>query len=208
MGIFNLLQGEFWLIINTINIIIYCHACILVANLGTICTRMLYTKFNQLFHLLHKPSKMFKRNMIISYKLFIHSFIYELRLMAIWNTSFSNALLVFLIINSPLNGSFVVIILKSGINSTVSILLLMFVIQQFICIFGIHILVASLNEIIHQPVKRMIYLFIHDRKIEKKIRLKLIIHNYICAFHTKKRYGVTYGSFGLISMFSFAKVTL
>ncbi|KAI2799943.1 hypothetical protein BLOT_012154 [Blomia tropicalis] len=43
--------------------------------------------------------------------------------------------------------------------------------------------------------------------IAKISRLKLKIHNYNVAFHTKKKYGITYASFGLITMSSFFKIS-
>ncbi|KAI2804024.1 hypothetical protein BLOT_008165, partial [Blomia tropicalis] len=77
--------------------------------------------------------------------------------------------------------------------------------NNFVGIFIIHILIANVNEKLHCPVKRIIHLSVCDRKLAKFTRMKMKIHNYILAFHTKKKYGITYMSFGLISMFSFGK---
>ncbi|KAI2804017.1 hypothetical protein BLOT_008158, partial [Blomia tropicalis] len=65
---------------------------------------------------------------------------------------------------------------------------------------------VNLNAKLHCPVKRVIHLSFHDRKLANFPRMNIKIHNYIMAYNTNKKYGITYASFGLITMSSFVKL--
>ena len=100
-----------------------------------------------------------------------------------------------------------VAILNGAPNSLISLLVCsVYAFHQFLGIFILHILVVNTNGKLFRPVKRIIHLSLHDRKLAKFSRTKMKIHNYIMAFHTKKKYGISYASFGLITMASFVKV--
>ncbi|KAI2811551.1 hypothetical protein BLOT_002729 [Blomia tropicalis] len=125
------------------------------------------------------------------------------------NYSLGKALFVYMIVNGPISCMLIAALLNNNINSNISVIFSsLYAFHQFLGIFGIHVLVVTLNANLHRPVKRMIHLFVHDRKLTKISNLKLKIHNYNVAFHTKKKYGITYASFGLITMSSFFKYVL
>ncbi|KAI2800245.1 hypothetical protein BLOT_013768 [Blomia tropicalis] len=80
-------------------------------------------------------------------------------------------------------------------------------------------LAAMFTNKIHRFVKRLMqivisrYYTVYIRHRKKKFQLFSIkIHwklsNYIEKFHTNERYGITYGSFGLMSFTSFTKFIL
>ncbi|KAI2797979.1 hypothetical protein BLOT_013890 [Blomia tropicalis] len=111
-----------------------------------------------------------------------------------------------MVINSPISCVLLIVLLNNqNISIIAKFFILPFVFHQVNCIFGIHVFVADANSKIHSPVKRMIHLYINDRKFTNLNELKFKVHNYIMAFHTKKKYGITYGWIGLITMSSFVK---
>ena len=140
-------------------------------------------------------------------KLFLKEISISIYVFYVSNSSFGKALIAYMIVNCPINCVTVVAILNGVPNSFLALFIsTTYVLHQFLCFIIIHILVVGLNGKLYKPVKRIIHLSLFDRKLAKFSRTKMKIHNYIMAFNTKKKYGITYGSIGLISMSSFAKV--
>ena len=99
------------------------------------------------------------------------------------------------------------ILLMGKLSFEYAFFVIFFAAQQFICIFGIHILVANLNKKIHRPSKQIIHLNLHDQFLRSKnnILIKLKLNSFIIVFHTRKKYGVTYGkNLGLITLKTFS----
>ena len=82
-----------------------------------------------------------------------------------------------------------------------------FVAMQYVAIVFFHLLSAMYTNKIHQCRKA---LFAADVRFPAKLNLRAhaLLMIYIEKFNTKKKYGLTYGCFGLISFASFAKVSL
>ena len=179
--------------------------CILMATFGTISIITMVIKLKQIRSLLYpRHLKMPSKS---AYRLFLQHISVTMYYFSVANSSFGKAMFAFMVVNCPMNCVVVVAILNGVPKSDFSLFLIsIFALQQFVGIFIIHILIANVNEKLHCPVKRTIHLSVCDRKLAKFTRIKMKIHNYILAFHTKKKYGITYMSFGLISMFSFGKV--
>lgn len=77
--------------------------------------------------------------------------------------------------------------------------------QQFLFIFGVHFICTRYTSKLHQCSKILIEKF-HQRQTAK-LAFKLKLSLYIEKFHTKNRYGFTYGHIGLMDFLSFFKVT-
>uniref|UniRef100_A0A6P6Y1P5 Uncharacterized protein LOC113792538 n=1 Tax=Dermatophagoides pteronyssinus TaxID=6956 RepID=A0A6P6Y1P5_DERPT len=83
--------------------------------------------------------------------------------------------------------------------------------EQFICIFGIHLFFATANRQFQKPSFRFMSILAEqhqhfNRHIDLANRLKII--HYGQNFHSKNKYGFTYGKLELISMNEFVKYSL
>lgn len=81
---------------------------------------------------------------------------------------------------------------------------LSFVIGQVMCLFLLHYMGALYVRKIHSPIKTVMTINMKTKKMSLYDRIR--IHNNVQKFHNKKQYGVTYGSFGIVNMWSFSKV--
>ena len=206
-GIINLICGELSLLILGLTLIVHAHACILVVVYGVTSITVMRIKLNQIRKLLYSKHKYCKMPTNIEYQTFLKLINQAMNTFHVGNYSLGRALFVYVIVNGPISCMFMAALLNNNINSNISFIFSsLYAFHQFLGIFGIHVLVVTLNANLHRPVKRMIHLFVYDRKLKKISNLKLKIHNYNVAFHTKKKYGITYASFGLITMQSFFKV--
>ena len=132
-------------------------------------------------------------------------FIYKKTIQYIFdiNPIYGETFLVYLVINLPINALFVMnLILGVGslffrVTSTLVIL------SQILAIFLIHFLTANRNSQLNLQIKQIQNLpFHYNFNPNIKFRLNLFIQ----AFHSKRKYGITYGRFGLITLFAFSKV--
>ncbi|KAH9501244.1 hypothetical protein DERF_012102 [Dermatophagoides farinae] len=116
---------------------------------------------------------------------------------------YSRALLIFLLPNIPFNCYLLVFVVCMQTTWIIRYLAGSVIADQIICIFGIHLLFALANRqfqkssitFIHILAKKHQHL---NRHIDLANRLKLV--NYGQNFHTKNKYGFTYGKLELISM--------
>ena len=112
--------------------------------------------------------------------------------------------IAWLAINLPLNCYLLGSILFSvDFNRHWISLWILFMIQQWLVIFGVHLLNARFNDTLVSPNRALFHIATVGRR-PLRITLQLALH--LEAFHTRNRYGVCYGKIGLISMFSFLKV--
>ena len=176
--------------------------------MGVFLRNVMSVKLKQIRNLLYLKHKYSHWPSYVTYRSFIQHMSESLQYISVANSTYGRGLFFYLVTNCPLSCIFVVVMFDDTLNSMISFLILLYVLNQFIGLFGIHILVVTLNANIHKTSKRMIHLSIHDRKFFKFSRMKLKVHNYNVAFHTSKKYGITYSSFGLISFSSFAKVSI
>ncbi|KAI2804968.1 hypothetical protein BLOT_003957 [Blomia tropicalis] len=208
-GVVNLICGELSLFFFNLTCIIYGRACLLMFIFGVISTAGMYIKLNQIRQLLYSNHKYSRMPTIIEYQTFLTLISETIANFRVGNYSLGRALFAFMIVNGPISCMLMAALLNNNFDSMVFFTFnLIYAIQQLPCLFGVHVLIVTLNANLHRPVKRMIHLSIHDRKLVKMSRLKLKIHNYNVAFHTKKKYGISYASFGLITMSSFLKYIL
>jgi len=116
--------------------------------------------------------------------------------------------LSFSIINLPINSSIVIwIALKQLDDPLHRLFALSLVFGQIGCIFGIHLVAAYFVTYIHRPVGMIVRLYTSDGHRIRVLQTRIRIAGYICAFHTRNKYGFTYMAFGLITLNTFAKVS-
>ena len=117
---------------------------------------------------------------------------------------FGTKFVIFIIVNIPINITMINILRTR--RDFIFILFSSFIfLQQFLCIVGIHILVANINQKNFLVCATFMKLFVPNNcKFQKRTNLKL--NFFIQTFFTKKLYGYSYGNLALISMMTFMKV--
>ena len=60
---------------------------------------------------------------------------------------------------------------------------------------------------IHKCAKILMHIYAHGQNV-LPLNVKLTASNYIAKFNAKKKYGISYAGFGLISFASFSKVNI
>lgn len=83
-------------------------------------------------------------------------------------------------------------------------LLLSIVANQFGVLVLAHVGCARHTHRIHGPFKRFLVLQVQCHGMAQRHRVKLAFFGQ--SFHTERRYGITYGPFGLVNMMTFVKV--
>ncbi|KAH9403063.1 hypothetical protein TYRP_015829, partial [Tyrophagus putrescentiae] len=83
------------------------------------------------------------------------------------------------------------------------LLLCSFACIQMIGLFGCHYMMALYSKRIHQPFKLLYHHLVHDKQADFTLKNKLKFAKLIYTLCTTKQYGVTYGTFGLVTMNSF-----
>ena len=79
----------------------------------------------------------------------------------------------------------------------------------YVCnfLFIIHLQLAYCTKYIHRPAKLLLqYVARHPRPDQMDLHTRMRMVHEIYTLHAKKRYGFTYGHYGLVSMFAFTKV--
>src|SRR5699024_1240567 len=110
----------------------------------------------------------------------------------------------FLLVQCP-NSSYPIMELLVG-RSGYPLLFVVVCSEQLFAIICIHWLYVQVNQHFRQPNKRLHSLLIHHRsRLATRTNLKLSSH--FQQFYTKKRYGFSYGNFGVLSLLSFFKAS-
>jgi len=194
------------LVLDTV-LYLYAHSHILLAVLWLIALKVFAIKLDKLRLNLSKPPcerRLGNINFYLSrYRV---EFIKTLLEILDANRMFSKVLVVFLFVNCPLNCLLVILLQLGKIPSQKVTFVGPVALEGFVFIFGIHMAIASVNKRIHAPTKQFIKLNLFNKFCKLKYRIKL--DNFIGAFHTKRKYGFQYYSVGIISMFTFVKVSL
>ena len=132
-------------------------------------------------------------------------FIYKRTLQYVFNINplYGEVFIVYLATNFPINVLFVMDLIF-GVGGELFRLIATFVIiSQILIIFLFHFLTANRNSQLNSQSKQILKLpFHHKFNSNNKFRLNLFIQT----FHSKRKYGITYGRFGLITLFAFSKV--
>ncbi|XP_075675611.1 uncharacterized protein LOC142644880 [Dermatophagoides pteronyssinus] len=176
-------------------------------------------------------NRLHQQQLFINYRLdrFMLEHTDTLTLVENTDQQYSNLLTIFLLSTTPLNivlmGSFIIQLQQPQQKTLLEQLLsLSMTFQQWIGVFGAHLLFACFSTKIHKCSKSLLSLATnhyysttttttdiqqnHQHQFCWPIRRQLRLANYIEKFHTKNHYGLTYSKITLISFKSFAKVCL
>lgn len=121
-----------------------------------------------------------------------------------YNTLYGQIFLLFLLINCPLNVVFVVTLLDPGTMPLLGqIYLLVYASLQMVAFFIMHLCLVAYSAHFHAPVKRLLSIYTATLHRVGNLRWRMQMMHTIGHFHTSRRYGVTYGHFGLVTLRSF-----
>lgn len=183
-------------------IIVYFHTSILLAVLGNFILTLWAMQWKQLRLIqqvkISNPNRQMECIMMNSRRFLL----FQLKT----SPQMSKNFFAFLIVNCPINSFIVILIILNKYSLLMLMLLLVLVAQQMFCIVGIHFLFARSNGKLIEPTLRTINLAVqnqHRLKARTNLRLSLFIQT----FHTKRKYGLTYWKFGLISFSTFFKAS-
>lgn len=112
--------------------------------------------------------------------------------------------LAFLAVTVPASACFLILIISKDINPFYRAILAVICAHEFICIFGIHFEFARRNSQLYRVCKRILSTPFHHRM---SLRTRIKVNLFTQTMFGKRRYGITYWKFGLISMMSFTKVS-
>lgn len=140
--------------------------------------------------------------------------------MALANEAYSKMYVALLLVNLPINAYIMTenLILPRDQSSTIGDQLYQVatMYQQVISVFGVHLVLTYLSQRLHRPAKLLVARFARGQRLQwnkiglgagRTVRHRLSLALFIEAWHTRKRYGIAYGSFGLITLSSFTKVS-
>lgn len=200
-GIVLMLLLEVRLLALYISLFMFAHSHILLATLWIVSLKVFAIKLK---HLGKPPITRQLGNISYFLNRFRLEITHTLLIILRVNRLFSKVLVLFMLINCPMNCLLVCSLIVGRIPGEKIVFVGPVSMEGFVFIFGIHMMTASVNKKIHSPSKQFIRLNLYNKFCKLKYRVKL--DNFIHTFHTRRRYGFTYYLIGLISMFTFVKV--
>ena len=159
-------------------------------------------------HQLYKPYRQLKSGFSWNYILqFIAYGINTFRFTFIINSLIGRFLLAFLIFHIPISAH-VIVMLALGMspNTRTTVILFAFLIHGFLCSIIIHFVIAKLSGKINTSSKKLHNLMVANAYRVGNFRARIKLGLTIARINTKRRFGITYSPFGLVSMASFTKV--
>ena len=136
-----------------------------------------------------------------------------LQLILLFNRKYGNQFLTLILLNVPLN-TYLTLGLIDGkftsLNSRFAFTNL--VAGQYVALLFLHVLFARYSGKIHHCTKRLFHVKAAQSQVKRRnlLHLNLLarirLACYIEKFNIKRKYGLTYSTFGLISMSAFTKV--
>ena len=207
IGFVRLVKIQFLLLVNIYFVFIYIHFGMLLLTIFAGCRFAIKVNLWLLRHIVVELKRFNLKIRLLWYKrVYIKTLLYILAN----NKYMGNVFLIFLVVNFPINCYFLLRI-KNSASPMVKILVSFIFFEQVLVIFGVHWLFASLNSKFNKNIKCYTSKFVPNNCFIRRfscvnfisnLRISLFIQNY----HTKRKFGFTYGKFGLISLMAFTKV--
>lgn len=123
------------------------------------------------------------------------------------NRKYGKTFLAFLIAFVPINVVFSMWILQDSVVYYGKVFVYFWTLYFSLFLFGIHLILAFCTKHIHRPAKPLLSLAASNQECRGfSMRTRIKLANCIAALHTKRRYGFTYGVFGLVTISAFVKV--
>lgn len=126
------------------------------------------------------------------------------------NAMYGRLFLSGLVAMVPISTRMIIWILAGQVSRLNSVFILLYIIHECYCIFGIHLFLALCATTIHRPSSVLMHLMVANQHRVGHLRTRIRLSNMIFALHVpwSSRYGFSYGSVGLVTMAAFVKVSL
>lgn len=182
------------------------HILCIIFSVATIFTRIGYIHIKQMGNLIqwqhcHSPLAMVRLRLFtrLSTRILLHV-LYN-------NPIYGQILASFIVVNCPINAYLMMSMFMGKIVGLQLYLAIPFVCYQLIIILLLHYLATKFTHHLHATSPNVLHIYIHNWHKSQTIRFRMKIANYIDAFHTKNRYGLTYGKIGgLVTLNGLIKV--
>lgn len=206
-GYFQLMKPHFFAFTYSFLVILHVNSGILMLTIFTGCWCAIKVNLWLLKHIVVDLKRIDLKAKLLWYRrVYIKTLLYILA-----NNKFiKNLFFLLLIVNFPVN-CYLLVRVKNSADFIVASSIIFIFIEQVIAIFGVHWFIATLNSDFNKNIKFFIREFVpnsclitrfNSANFASNLKISLFIQNY----QTKKKYGFTYGSLGLISLMAFSKV--
>ena len=188
--------------------IFYAHCNILLATLSLSFLIIFYINVWQTEQLLNKSYHRLSFSSILNIyrqlKRFQKYNTHNLKLISI-SGIYSTGIIMYLLIFIPINCYLVIFIMLNETTAFNKFTIASLIIPQMICLFGFHLVFAICNRFFQKSSTEFIQLL--PKLSRKNLSLFIKLSNYGQAFHTRNKYGFTYGKLELISIREFMMVS-
>lgn len=178
------------------------HLSVIILIFFFIVTLTMFVRFNNVNEILISK----KRALLSNTYYFINAHHQSFYWITIINKSYGHILVFFLLANFPMN----MFIFKTlfidhlKLSNSMKIALSFMFTEQMFGFFAIHWICAMYSNKIHKSTKQLIHFNINHKYTSLYDLMK--VSHYIYKFNTKKRYGINYQKYGLVTMNAFFKV--
>lgn len=185
----------------------YVYAIIFITTTGLIQLMVLNIKLRQLYALIQRPKYFW-----VIFDTFRRNLAQTLHYFAPFNRMYGRIFITFLVVNGPINGYLLVLIVTGRVSHHSAIFLALNTLLSAICLFVVHFYLVTFSRHFHRPASVLFNKSVVQRprggcwlQLERT-RSRLRLSNLTCALYTKNQYGITYGKFGLVTLQTFSKV--
>ena len=189
-----------------LNILNYGHVTLISASISLMQMYYLRIRLQQNLQYLTKPIHFHWTNI----DLFTRQDIKTFENIFLFDKTRGTLYFIFLLLNFPANAYLVMsLILNQTIAINSFIYAMDLVVQQISSIGIFHLQFAFFTRLIHKSAKHLIKLSIKNQHKVGNFKSKLKLSLTIARLHTRRQYGITYGSFigSLITLNTFVKVS-
>lgn len=204
-GYLNFAIHLFHILLLDYTIILCTHAPMLVSAFGMAGLVGLFIRVHQNLEKLRVVRKSFHWNRIHE---FIRNDIQTFELIFLADKTFGPLFLAFIAVNGPLN-AYLVMALSVGTQKWPLLVLgVGIAVQQFLCTVGQHLAIGYFTKRLYSSSLLLNSLLVRNQHRVGHFRCKLKLSLAIFRLHSKRRFGFTYGSFGLVTLKTFGKVEM
>lgn len=181
------------------------HIWLLSLSMAVISIAINLIKLRQLSLMLGPRIFHFGRTYIRRFKI---AFVQTLQSVLLSNRTYGVLLLIFLLTNCPMNVWMIMWLLFGQWSGMDVFFVVTLTAGQVFGMFGLHLLMTLYSSAIHWPGRLLIRQSVQKQCMVGDLRARLCLAYCIEVVHTRNRYGFTYGKFGLVTLSTFAKVSI
>ena len=124
------------------------------------------------------------------------------------NPSFSNLFLAFISTNLPTSALILLMIIQKQVHGVTLLYVSSFAGSQFSCILVMHIIFAIFSKKLHSSARLLKNITVLNQHRVGQFRIRLRLSLTVMRLSVNKKYGIQYGSIGLVTLAAFFKSVL